>query len=328
MVAKFSFDRMFFVKIWKPISGKHNVNGHEYFGFLVDIFTSFHVIYSKLGTMPSEDIRYMHFPALARNGPPTTFQLTSPKDLDSSIGVWYVIQNKWGAKFLIGDSLPRPVTAAKAAQLMAGTGANPPSQWVQQAAFNLDTFMADVLPVKTEAKAAFPRFKKEPLNKVKTELSGTAGVLAPTTPYQPKINLKSEEPIAAKGRLIKRSLFHGDSNSNSNSNSNGSKADDNGGDDDDDDDDDYIKQWEWATEKPQDEDLVTADYGYDQDYCEEQVEDEVEYDFEPMSQSSGKSAASSSSSSSKMATYVPSTDLDESPMAKKTRTRTRNVKYQ
>jgi hypothetical protein len=241
--------------------------------------------------------------------------------------VWYVIQNKWGAKFLIGDSLPRPVTAAKAAQLMAGTGANPPSQWVQQAAFNLDTFMADVLPVKTEAKAAFPRFKKEPLNKVKTELSGTAGVLAPTTPYQPKINLKSEEPIAAKGRLIKRSLFHGDSNSNSNSNSNGSKADDNGGDDDDDD-DDYIKQWEWATEKHQDEDLVTADYGYDQDYCEEQVEDEVEYDFEPMSQSSGKSAASSSSSSSKMATYVPSTDLDESPMAKKTRTRTRNVKYQ
>ena len=288
------------------------------------------MIYRALAKLPSEDVRYMHFPALARNGPPTTFQVTSPKDNDSSIGVWYVIQNKWGAKDLVGTSMPRPVTAAQAAQLMAGTGANPPSQWVQQAAFDLNTFMAAVLPVKTESKAAFPRFKKELLSPVKPELSGTASVLAPTTPYQPKISLQSEEPGAAKGRLIKRSLFHDDSNSNSNSSGVKAHASDNGGGGggDDDDDDDYIKQWEWAAEKQQPEDLVASDYVYDQYCCEEQVDGEVEYDFEPMSQSSGKSAASSSSSSSKMATYVPSADLEDSPMAKKTRTRTRNIKYQ
>jgi len=147
----------------------------------------------------------------------------------------------------------------------------------------------------------------------------TGGGVVLATPYQPKVKVVDEH--ATKGRLIKRSLFHGSSSSTSNGGNTGTD------DDNDDEDDECIKKWDWVEKV----DPVVADYDSN-DYYEEPgpIDNEVEYDFEPMSQSSGasgKSSSSSSSSSSKVATYVASKDMDESPQ-KKTRARTRNVKYQ
>ena len=290
--------------------------------------------YRALNEMPHEERRYIHFPALARNGAPTMLQLTTPKDHDNIKSIWYVIQNKYGAKELVGTAMPRPVTAEDAAQLMVGAGAAHPSQWVQQQPFDLQDFMADYLPVKTVSK---PFIKKEPINKIKKEpsttvtvtgqqattMTMTGGGVVLATPYQPKVKVVDEH--AAKGRLIKRSLFHGSSSSTSNGGNTG--ADDDNDNEDDDDDDECIKKWDWVEKV----DPTAADYDYPDYYEEPGPNDvEVEYDFEPVSQSSrssGKSSSSSSSSSSKVATYVASKDMDESPQ-KKTRARTRNVKYQ
>ena len=108
---------------------------------------------------------FLHFPALARNGPPTSFHLTSPKDFDVDKGVAYVILNKFKADKLVSSGMPRPVNPALAAQLMAGVaGCGHPSTWVgeeQEDAWNADEFLAEVAP--THATKA-PKIKLEPKN--------------------------------------------------------------------------------------------------------------------------------------------------------------------
>jgi hypothetical protein len=76
---------------------------------------------------------FMHFPALARNGPPTSFHLTSPKDFDVEKGVAYLILNKFKADKLVSTGMPRPVTQAEVVQLMAGVaGCGHPTTWVRE----------------------------------------------------------------------------------------------------------------------------------------------------------------------------------------------------
>jgi len=113
-----------------------------------------------------EKVIYMHFPALARNGPPTSFHLTSPKDFDVDKGVAYVILNKFKADKLVSSGMPRPVNPALAAQLMAGVaGCGHPSTWVgeeKEDAWDADEFLAEVAAPTHATKA--PKIKLEPKN--------------------------------------------------------------------------------------------------------------------------------------------------------------------
>jgi len=103
----------------------------------------------------------MHFPALARNGPPTSFHLTSPKDFDIKEGVAYVILNKFKAESLVTSGMPRPVSPATAAQLMAGiAGCGHPSTWIGEE--QDDAWDADELLDSFESTSKAPKIKLEP----------------------------------------------------------------------------------------------------------------------------------------------------------------------
>ena len=93
---------------------------------------------------------FLHFPALARNGPPTSFHLTSPKDFDVDKGVAYVILNKFKADKLVSTGMPRPITQAEVVQLMAGVaGCGHPTTWVRDEddAWDADDLLDSFVPM-------------------------------------------------------------------------------------------------------------------------------------------------------------------------------------
>jgi hypothetical protein len=107
-------------------------------------------------------VLFMHFPALARNGPPTSFHLTAPKDYDIKKGVAYVILNKFKAESLLSSGMPRPITLAEVIRVMAGVpDCGHPASWVrgEDDAWDADELLDSFEP---EAMSKAPKIKLEP----------------------------------------------------------------------------------------------------------------------------------------------------------------------
>jgi len=96
-----------------------------------------------------DNIIFMYFPALARNGPPTSFHLTSPKEFDIGRGVAYLILNKFKADKLVSSGMPRPITQARVVEIMAGVaGCGHPTTWVrgEDDAWDADELLDSFVP--------------------------------------------------------------------------------------------------------------------------------------------------------------------------------------
>jgi len=198
MAVEWCGDRMYSQIRWWIIASKKlkplKLSSHHSIEPLL-IFSKLNLHFRKLAELlRKEKILYMHFPALAINGTPTTFRLFTPKAYDACQGVAYLIQNKFNATELIGSSMGRPVTATMAAQLMAGVGCGHPSTWMlsNNEVFDVDNFFADILPtLQPSAIAKTPKIKTEPFFK-----------LEPTN-RDAKQQSKPRAPVP----LSKRSLF-------------------------------------------------------------------------------------------------------------------------